>query len=560
MKILRIDRGYRHLKRYRQIVGVFVKYGFAEILDRLDVAARLRLKTRLTRKAVLPDQHLTAAQRLRMALEELGPTFIKIGQLLSTRSFLLPPEFLTELAKLQDQVAPVPFDEVKELIEEELGASIDVLFDEFNTEPIASASIAQAYRARLYSGEDVVVKVQRPNIARVAQVDMEILHDLSVLLERHVEESRQYEPVEMVEELTRTMHQEIDFTNEARNIEQFRNNFKKSRTVYVPNVYWEYCSRRIVTLEFIKGIKVSNIDELERLGINLSRVAHIGTQFILKQVFEDGFFHADPHPGNLFLTQDEKIAPVDFGIMGRIDDVMMDEISDLSIGIWRRDVDLIIRVFTNLGAVELDVEPHKLRTELSEFLNKYYGLPLNRIDMRALFNEGLEIISRHHLRVPSNLLLLVKTVGTYEDMGRRLDPNYNFLNEISPYVKKLIFRRLSPEKISYETGKALRDLYDLLKVMPRELEIILRRMRRGKMAIELQHRGLEKLINEMDRSFNRLSYSLTIASLIIASSLIMLLNKGPLLFGYPLLGVVGYLFAGILGVGLAIAILRSGKF
>ncbi len=560
MKIPRIDRRYRHFVRYRQIVGVFVKYGFAEILDRIDLASRLRLGTKLSRKPVVPARHLTPPERVRMALEELGPTFIKIGQVLSTRSFLLPPAFIQELSKLQDRVKPVPFEEIRKIIEAEFGAPIDQVFQEFDTEPIASASMAQAYRARLHTGEDVVVKVRRPNIVRIAQVDMEILHDLAMLVEKHVEESRQYDPVGMVKELKRTMQQEVDFTNEARSIEQFRNNFKKSRTVYVPRVYWEYSSKKIVTLEYIDGVKVSDIETLKRMGFNLPRVAHIGTQFILKQVFEDGFFHADPHPGNLFLTRDGKIAPIDFGIMGRIDDWLMDEISDLLIAIWRRDVELILRVLVNLGALDLDAEPYALRSELSEFLNKYYGLSLKKIDMKALFNEGLEIIARHQLRIPSNLLLLLKTVGTYEDLGRRLDPNYNFLKEIKPYIKKLILRRLNPEKLSYETGKALRDLYDLLKMMPRELEIILRRMRRGRMSIELQHRGLEHLIQEMDRSFNRLSYSLTIASLIVASSLIMLLNKGPMLFGYPLLGVIGYVFAGILGIGLAIAILRSGKF
>jgi len=559
LKLLRVDKGYRNFRRYQQIIRILIKYGFADIFDRLEMRSRFRIVGRLRRKEPQLDHSHPAGQRLRMALEELGPTFIKVGQILSTRSFLLPPSVIDELSKLQDEVKPVPFDEIKVLAEKELDGSLDALFDSFDKIPIASASMAQAHRATLLSGEQVVVKVQRPGIARLIATDMDILHNLATLVERYIEESHRYDPVNLVEELSRSMKREIDFSNEARSIEQFSANFRNKPDVKVPKVYWEYCTSKIVTLEYIDGIKISDFDELRAAGVDFKRIAHIGTQFILKQIFEDGFFHADPHPGNLFLTRDGKIAPIDFGIMGRLDEWLSDEFSDLIIGLWRRDIELIIRVFVNLGAVDIEADPTSLRFELSEFLNRYYGLPLKKLDMKQIMREGMEIFSRHQMRLPSNLLLLGKTLGTYEDLGRKLDPDYDFIKEVRPYIKKLFYRRLNPEKIGYETSKSMRDFYDLLKMMPHELELILRRMRRGRMSIELQHRGLDKLRNDMDRSFNRLSFSLIIASLILASSLVMIFNKGPLLFGFPVLGVLGFVFAGIMGVGLIIAILRSGK-
>ncbi len=560
MKIYRFDKGYRYLVRYRKIVGVLAKYGFAQILDQLNLAKMVRwsfFKGSLSRKGFA--RAMSPAARLRLALEELGPTFIKVGQLLSTRSFLLPAHYIEELAKLQDRVKPVPFETVRVMLEEDLEAPLSSVYSEFNTEPIASASMAQAYRARRISGEHVIVKVQRPGLRQLVDVDMAILHDLAKLMERHIEESQQYNPVSIVEELRRSMMRELDFTSEARSVEQFRNNFRDDKNVHVPLIYWDSCTSRLLTLEYIDGVKISETEKLKAEGLDLTRIADVGSEFIFAQIFEYGFFHADPHPGNLFVTREGRIAPIDFGIVGRLDQDLLDHISDLTIAVWKRDVHLIVRVLMDLGAISLDADTRDLQFELSEFLHRYYGLPLSKIDTKLLVNEGMEIISRHHLRIPSNLTLLIKTVGTYEDLARKLDPDYNFISHVRPYIKKLVFRRLDPQKIGYETSKTARDVYDLIKVMPREMELILRRMRQGQMAVELQHRGIDKFIQEIDQSANRLSFSLIIGSLIVASSFIMLLNKGPLLFGYPLLGVIGFSFAGFLGVGLVINIIRSGR-
>ena len=559
MKIPRVNRSYWHLKRYQQIIGVFFKYGFADVLNRINIATRLKVTARIKPKGKA-KQTMTPAQRFRCALEELGPTFIKVGQLLSTRSFLLPPSYIDELAKLQDEVKPVPFDQIREVIEEEFGDTLDSLFLSFDPKPIASASIAQAHRAALHTGEKVILKIQRPHLRRIIETDMAILRNLAGLIDRHIEESRQYDPVAVVDELRRSMRQELDFTHEARSVEQFHQNFVDETDIYIPKIYWDYCSRKIVALEYIDGIKISNLEEIDAHHFERRKLAKIGTRFILKQIFIDGFFHADPHPGNLFVTKEGKLAPIDFGIMGRLDQHLMDEISDVLIAIWRRDVDLILRVLVNIGALDLDADQQLLRTELAEFIHRYYGITLDKVDMNALIRESLDLFTRHNLKVPSNLILLGKTLGTYENLGRLLDPKFNFFDEIKPYAQKLFLRRLDPQKFSYEALKTARDIYDLIKIMPHELELLLRRMRRGRMAIEFQHRGLENLIRGLDRSFNRLAFSLIIAALFVASSLIMRMEKGPTLLGYPFFGLIGYIVAAIMGFGLIFAILHSRKF
>jgi len=562
MKIPRIDKTYRNLKRYRQIVAVLVRYGFAEFLDRMHLAPYLRLGRRFLRRgkaAAEEEVRPTVGERMRMALEELGPTFIKLGQVLSTRSFLLPPEIVSELAKLQDRVRPIPFDALREQVETELGAPISQLFPWFDEEAMASASLAQAHRARTRAGQEVVVKIQKPNIHRVIRTDMDILQDLAGLLDRYVPESRQFDPPGLARELSRTLHRELDFMNEGRNVEAFAKNFREVSYVRVPKVFWEWTTSKVITLEFIDGIKISEVDQLQARGYDLKQIAARGARFILKQVFEDGFFHADPHPGNLFIAPGDVIVPIDFGMMGRLDDVLMDQIADLFIAIVRRDIDLILRVLVNLGAFDESRDPRPLRADIAEFMGRYHGAPLKQINLKAILSEVFEAIYQHRLKVPSNLVLLMKTLGTYEDLGRKLDPDFELIAYTKPYLGKIIRQKVNVPKLGYDGLKVLRDLYDLLRIFPREMELLLGRLKRGEVSFEFQHRGLEQLILEVDRSSNRISFSLIIAALIVGSSLILRLEVGPFLLGYPFFGLLGYLFAALLGVWLVMAILRSGK-
>jgi len=557
--IPRIDRGYRNLQRYRQIVSILIKYGFAEVVDRMNLTTYLQLGKKMFTRRTEAVKRLSAAERIRLALEELGPTFIKLGQVLSMRSFLLPAALIEELTKLQDDVQPLTFEEIQAYLEEQLQKPVGEAFREFDRQALASASIAQAHRATTHDGSAVVVKILRPGVAETMQTDLEILDDIARLMERFVPESRPFDPSGLVRELKQNMKRELDFINEGRNIEVFARNFEHFDHVEIPSVFWDYSTEKIITTEFVDGIKISSVEALQAAGCDLKFITQVGAEFILKQILEDGFFHADPHPGNLFVKNGDTLVPVDFGMMGRLDSKLMEEISDLLIATIRKDVDLIIRVLINLGSVEDGKDVRALYTDISDFVDRYHGLPLKRINMKSITADILHVMTRHELRLPSNLLLLMKTLGTFEDVARKLDPEFEFVSLARPYMRKLMMRRMDVGKLAYEGLKTLRDLYDLLKVGPRELELLLRKIKRGQFAIELQDRGLQNLMLEIDRSSNRIAFSMIISALIIGSSLILHFQTGPMVFGYPLFGLLGYLFAGILGVWLVIAILRSGR-
>ncbi len=557
--IPRIDKSYRNLKRYRQIVAILIKYGFAEAVDRMNLKAYWQTGKNFFRKGTVDVKRLSYAERIRLALEELGPTFIKLGQLLSTRSFLLPAELLRELSKLQDDVPPIPFEKLRVHLEDEYGVAVEEKFSEFNTESIASASIAQVYRALTLEQEEVVVKVQRPDVSKIMATDLDILADLARLMDKYIPEVQQFDPPGIVRELMQNSKRELDFINEGRNIEIFARNFKNFDSVYVPKVFWDYSTAKILVIEYVDGIKISETERLLAAGCDLKRLAKTGANFILKQVFEDGFFHADPHPGNLFVKDVETIAPVDFGMMGRLEPALMEEVSDLLIGTIQRDADLIIRVLINLGSLEESQDVRNLRSDLAAFIDRYYGVPIKRINIQTIIADVFEMMTQHQLRMPSNLLLLMKSLGTYEDIARKLDPEFEIFTLAQPYVRKLMLRRLDMKKIVYDGVKTLRDLYDLLKIGPREIELLLRKMKHGQFAIELKDSGLQNLMLEIDRSSNRIAFSLIIAALIVGSSMILKLEAGPLLWGYPLFGLLGFMFAGILGIWLVVAILKSGR-
>jgi len=554
---LLFNRRYRHLGRYRQIVTVLAKYGFAEILGRMHVLGRLRLAhIRPVRQYV---EAMSAPQRLRAALEELGPTFIKFGQLLSTRSFVLPPEYIEELAKLQDRATPVPFEQLEPVLHSALGRCADDCFAEFEREPIATASIAQAHRARLKDGQPVVVKIQRPGIKATVEQDIDVLTDLARLAERYLPEVRRFSPVNLVDEFARTIRWELDFLNEARNAEIFRRNFAAVESVYIPRVYWDFTRSQVLTVEYVDGIKITDLEALNRAGLKPRQVVRTGAKFVLKQIFEDGFFHADPHPGNLFVSSDGKIVPVDFGIVGRLDETLMGVLAELTVATYKKDVATIVNILIDLGAIEESSDLPPLRFDLGELIDRYYGVPLKHVDVRTLIREGLEIVNRYEVRLPRGLALLIKTLGTYEDVTRAIDPDFDLISEMKPYVRRLIGRRLEPSRLAYEMSRTARDAYHLVQMLPRELELLLRRLKRGTVRLQMEHRGLEHLITEVDRSSNRLSFALIIAAIIVGSSFVMQLDRGPSILGYPALGVVGYVFAGFLGIWLVIAILRSGR-
>jgi ubiquinone biosynthesis protein len=556
---LELHKTYRNIGRYRQVIAVLIKYGFGEVLDRMNVASYLRIGRR---KLFARQQEIAAfswAERIRLALDDLGPTFVKMGQIMSTRPFLIPVDLVIELAKLQDQVAPFPFDEVRQTIEKELGKPLDQLFQAFSPDPVASASLSQVHRATTLAGEDVAVKVQRPNVKQIMEKDLSILRDLAVLLDRYIPEVRQFSPVAIVDEVAKSAKQEVDFLYEARNLEIFAQNFADDDRIFLPRVFWDHTSLRVLTLSFIDGIKISDVPRLREAGVDLEVVTRAGGQLLAKQIFEFGFFHADPHPGNLFVLRDNRIAPVDFGMMGKLSHGALELVADLLIAATSNDTRRIVRVLQNHELLDDDVRPEALEADLALFLHRYHGVPLAKLKMRSLLTDAFEIMNVYRIKFPPELMMLGKALGTYEEVARTLNPQYDFVTELLPSIKKLSTRKFTPESIFSDVSTYLLDLRELLVNFPFEIRRIARNLRKGDLSISFHHKGLERLILELEKASNRLAFALIIASLIVASSLIMTKPVGMTILGVPALGLVGYVTAGVLGIWLVIAILRSGK-
>lgn len=557
----RINRNIRSIRRYRNILGILIKYGFGHVVEQLNISYYLELGRRIVTLGTAPKEmeRLTQPVRLRLAMEELGPTFIKLGQLLSTRADLLPREYIEEFRKLQDNVPSLPVEAVLGQIEAELGYPVNELFAELSPAPIAAASIAQVHRGRLLTGEEVVVKVRRPGIEQVMTTDLDILMGLAYLLEHHIPASRIYAPIGVVKEFRRILGREMDFSREGRTIDRFMANFCNDPTIHVPRVYWEHTGETVLTMEYIDGIKVSDLGKLRAGGYDLPTIARNGADAILKQVLIHGFFHGDPHPGNLYILQGNIVCFLDYGMVGRLDEELKYQLVDLIDAVLARDVDRILNSLLFSGQLTEEIEVQQLRRDLSEFIDDYYELPLEEIDAGKLLTEFIEILTTYHIRFPSDLMLLAKALVTIEGIGRQLDPGFNMISHIRPFMSRLIREKISPASLSRDMLRTIHGYGSLLRSLPRDLKEFINRINHNKFKIDLEHRGLERLIIDIDKSSNRLSFSLLIASLIVGSSLIMQTEKGPFIFGYPLLGFLGYSIAGVLGLWLAVAILRSGR-
>ena len=496
---------------------------------------------------------------MRLAFEELGPTFIKFGQVLSSRPDLLPTEFVKELTKLQDSVPPFPFGDVKALIEAQFGRPLTEVFASFEEEPLAAASLAQVHRARAKAGDEVAVKVQRPGIEDMIETDIRILRGLAALCERHLPESRYYEPVRIVDEFARTTRREMDFVREGRNIDRFRKYFAGDETVYIPKTFWDLTAPKVLTMEYIHGIKISELEQLQAAAMDRKTIAINGANLILKEIFEFHFFHADPHPGNIFVLENNVIAPVDFGMIGILDEEIVRQLGIVFTAIVKKDVDMLVNVLLSIGLAPEPIDRNAFRLELGDFLERYYELPLKQLIIRIIINELMGIIRRYRLRFPPELVMMAKALVINQGVGTMLYPEFNIIEHARPYVQKLIMRRLDPARQLKEFSKLAGETAVFFKKLPSDLREILSKMRKDELGIRFEHRGLERLIGELDRSSNRLSFAVIIAALIIGSSLVFQTGAGPKLFGYPLLGLAGFLVASILGIWLLVGILRSGR-
>ena len=519
--------------------------------------AAFKFGNKVLRRKPTPD--LTLPQRIRMALEELGPTFVKLGQVLSMRPFLIPYDLVVELTKLHDQVAPMSPEVARKTIEKNLDCSIEDAFKSLNPEPTASASLSQVHYAVMHNGSEVVVKIQRPGIKDVIRADMVILKDLAALLERHIPELRQYEPVGVIDELEKSINKEINFLYEARNIEIFGRNFEDDDRIFIPTVHWEHTTRKMITMSRIDGIKITDVERMRELNIDPAKICEAGGDIVFRMVFEHGFFHADPHPGNLFVTADGKIAPVDYGMMGALSNSQLNELGDILAAVVSNDAESLVYAFSRAGALPDTINKQGLEADIGEMIVRYHKIPLSRLDMGTLFDEFFNIVHHHKVKVKSEYMVFGKAIVTYEEVARMLNPDYDLIGSAVPYVKKLMLRKMSVSQLLRDMKFSLTELRDFTTKVPMEIREFTAKLNRGQGKIGLDVIGLAKLISELDKSSNRLSFAMVIAAIIVGSSMILTIDVGFKVYGVPVLGLIGYLFAGILGAGLAISILRSGK-
>jgi ubiquinone biosynthesis protein len=557
-----LDKEYAYVRRYRELVDVMIKHGFGYLVDRYGLRPSHPLRGWLKSKP-LKEQLilLSEAERLRLALEELGPTFIKFGQILSTRHDLVPGEFIRELSKLQDSVPSFRFSDVQKIIKTELGKKIDAVFISFNPEPLAAASIGQVHMAKLPGNVDVIVKVMRPGIEKIIETDLALLLSLARFAKKHIKDSKIFNPVGVIEEFSRIIRQEIDYTHEAQNADRFFLNFKDSKTVRIPEIYWKYTTKRVLTMEYLEGIKISDMERIETSGLDKKTISNNFVNAYLKMIFEDNFYHADPHPGNIFVASGEKIIFLDFGMSGYIDPVLKENLINLIIAMQRNDIDTFIESLTEMGiVVDMETQENVLRYRLEEIINRYYSLDVKFIDPIMFLRDILDVVIKSNGKIPTNIMLLSKTLVIMDELSRELDPDHNVADFIEPYARKMFEERTSASYILKDTTKTIWNLVRMVKNLPRRVNHILTKAEKGTLKLELEHKGLDNLIEKLDIVSNRLSFSIIIASLIIGSSLIIQTGMSPSLLGVPLLGFFGFFIAGFLGMGLLYSIIRSGKW
>jgi len=558
-KIGLIGKTYRHIERYAEILGVLFRYGFDDLIHKAKIEQYLDFGRRVFGRSDEQLKSLSTPERLRRALEELGPTFIKLGQLLSTRADLLPPEFIDELVKLRDEIPPFPFEDVEKILRAELKGEPSEWFQHIDPKPVAAASIAQVHRGRLLDGEDVAVKIQRPGIRRVVEVDLEILLHLATLMEKHVVGWEIQRPTKVVEEFGRALGKELDFTYEAANMERFASQFIDEPEVYVVKVYRDVSTDRVLTMEYVQGTKSSSIEKLRAEGYDLRLIADRGADLLMKQVFVHGFFHGDPHPGNLLILPDNVICFLDLGNMGRLDREGRENIVDLVMGIAKRDASDLSGALLRMTSWEEEPDRRSLEKDASEFIDRHFYRPLRELDLGKALNQFFGLAVRHRLRVLPDFLLFVKALSSIEGLGSELDPDFDIIKRATPFVERIHKERFYPRRIVEDVIGSSSEVMHLLRSLPRDLQTLFRQARKGRLKLEFEHRGLEPLLKTLERFSSRLSFAVVLASLVIGSSLIIHSGIPPKWHGIPLIGLAGYVVAAIMGFWLLISILRRGR-
>ena len=537
---IQLGQAVRNVRRLRQIVAVFIRYGFA------DVVSRMNLKSFTPKSSSIPkiEKTKTTSQRLRLAFEELGPTFVKLGQLLSTRPDIIPSTTVEELRHLQDNVLPLNFSIIRGVIEKELGLPLEKIFTDFSEEPLGSASIAQVHEARLLTGERVVVKVQRPEIRQTIENDISLLAFIANLLEKYIPEARAYSPNTVVEEFFRVLSFELNFRIEANNINRISENMAEVDDIVIPKVYLDYSSERVLTLQKLEGIRANNLKEIKRSGADVNAIVRLGARFLFKSILIDGLFHGDLHAGNLFILPGNRLGVIDFGIVGRLSEKAKDQLLTIVISLVTEDFETLCYIYAELGATNSSIDFDSFQREVRNTISPYIGLPLEDVDSGQLLIESTRIATRYGIRVPGDFMLVFKSIMMIEGLGRSLAPGFDLMQSAHELMNELVKHRYSKAKLKREIGIVGQDALSLLKILPRQLRWMLRKLNSDGMAMEIRLPQIERIFDQVQTSSRRVGGALIGAASLISSNMTLQMETAYHVGGYPILS----LFYFILGI------------
>ena len=552
----------RELPRLREISMVFVRHGLGDLVRRAGIATLLEHAGHVLHWGEATEiAHLEVQQRARLAFEQLGPTFVKLGQMLSTRDDLLPPAWTTELARLHSDVAPVPFDDLLPQIEQALGRSPFEVFAHVEREPYAAASIAQIHRAKLASGTPVVLKIRRPGIEAKIDADLRLLDRLAHLIEREMPEVRRYQPVQVVGQLRGSLERELDLAVEARNTERFARNFADDLDILVPHVYLEWTSSTMIVQEHIEGIRGNDLAAIDTAGLDRKVLAARGVDAVLKMILVDGVFHADPHPGNVMYLPDNRIALIDFGMVGRLSPARRRQIIDLLAGLAGHDEEAMLEVLLDWRGDEF-MDEARLATDLGEFAFDFADMQLKDLKIGVLLRRVSAILREHSIVLPSDLTLLFKALITLEGLGHQYDPEFRLIERVKPFIDRAMSERYQPVETARRAQQTLSDLFGLVTSMPRDLARLVKDARHGRMRVDLDLKRLDRFGDRLHSAMDRATMGIMTASLVVGSSIVMTIAEGPRLFGVSLLtycGLVGYLVAFVNSLWIIFSIWRSSR-
>ncbi|MBA2463210.1 MAG: AarF/ABC1/UbiB kinase family protein [Actinobacteria bacterium] len=548
----------RNIGRLSEIAQVAVRHGFGYFFERHRLTDVLPWTAR-----VEPSPELGGSERgrhLREMLDELGPTFVKFGQLLSTRPDVVPPDIVAELRSLQDDVRPFPFVQARQVVEEELGLSLEQAFVRFDEVPIAAASIGQVHRAALPNGDEVVVKVQRPHAPRQIESDLALLYQAARIIKERVRSLDFIDAAALVDEFARSIRQELDYKLEGRNADTFRRNFAGSELVLVPKVYWSYSGTRILTLEFLDGVQLADLDLDARSLEERRELAYRMSEAWMEMIFRHGFFHGDPHPANILILDGARIGLVDFGLVGKLTDNDMTKLTQLFIDAATENVDALPRRLADLGVRYPKEREEEFTAELRDLFYRYYGATLAEIDPIQVIREGFALIYSMNLRLPTRFVLLDKSIATLGSVGIELYPPFNVFEVARPYARALMLERFTPHRIAMRVQKEGRQLAGIARDLPYQVHDVLQEMRDGQIEVGFVHKGLDEFMHKLDVAFNRLVVALVVAGGLLGSSLIgIFATEGPTLFGVHFISIVGFMISGILAAWLLVGVIRSGR-